>query len=96
MQQEQSGIQGDIDKAAAILKEAGAAEVYLFGSCAQGKARSDSDLDLAVRGLAPERFFRAMGQVSLAVSRPIDLIDLDEKNVFTDYLRRKGQLRRVA
>jgi hypothetical protein len=32
----------------------------------------------------------------MAVSRPIDVIDLDDPNPFTDYLRRKGKLVRVA
>ena len=89
-------IQRDIELAARLLKESGAAEVYAFGSAAHGEARDDSDIDLAVRGLAPQLFFRAMSAAAFAVSRPIDLIDLDEHNPFTDYLLRKGGLIRVG
>ena len=90
------GLQDDIDMAARILREAGAREVFVFGSAGREEQRPGSDLDLAVRGLPPERFFDAMSRVALAISRPIDLIDLDERNPFTEYLERKGELRRVA
>ncbi|MCL5102733.1 MAG: nucleotidyltransferase domain-containing protein [Armatimonadetes bacterium] len=88
--------QVDIQTAARILQEAGATEVFVFGSAAHGELRPDSDIDLAVRGLAPEKFFRAMSEVTFAVSRPLDLVDLDESNPFTEYLVEEGELRRVA
>lgn len=86
----------DVEAAAKILLAAGATEVFVFGSLAQGKARPESDLDIAVRGLPPERFFKAMSEVTFAVSRPFDLIDLDEENPFTEYLEKEGELLRVA
>jgi len=46
-----------IETAVEILRQAGAKEVYLFGSTAQGEERPDSDIDLAVRGLPPEAFY---------------------------------------
>ncbi|MEW6261789.1 MAG: nucleotidyltransferase domain-containing protein [Thermodesulfobacteriota bacterium] len=85
-----------IDLAGAILKAAGAKEVYLFGSAATGTLREGSDIDLAVLGLPPGIFFRTMGQVSCAINRPIDLVDLDEDTPFTRYLREEGELVRVA
>lgn len=89
-------IRKDVETAARILRQAGAEEVYAFGSSVHGKMRPDSDIDLAVRGLPPERFFRAMSTVTFAVSRPFDLIDLDDPDPFTEYLERKGELVRVA
>jgi len=79
-------------KAAEALKAAGAREVYLFGSAATGHLREDSDIDIAVSGLPPRQFFRAMGQVSRILRRPVDLIDLDEDNPFTEYLKKEGHL----
>jgi predicted nucleotidyltransferase len=50
-----------IDRAAMVLKAAGAREVYVFGSAAHGLMRQNSDIDLAVSGLPPELFYRAGG-----------------------------------
>jgi predicted nucleotidyltransferase len=88
--------QRDIDIAAKILREAGAKEVFVLASAARGDTRPGSDLDMAVRGLPPERFFRAMSTVTFAISRPFDLIDLDERNLLTEFLEREGELRRVG
>ena len=85
-----------IEEAAAVLKAAGAREVHVFGSTAQGTLREDSDVDLAVSGLPPEVFFRAMAQASDVLRRPLDLIDLDEATPFTRYLKEEGVLRRVV
>ncbi len=88
--------QGLLRQAADALKAAGAREVFVFGSVADGKEREGSDIDLAVSGLPPERFFEAMSDVVDILQRPVDLVDLDEANLFTDYLKRKGKLQRVA
>ena len=87
-----------IERAAAVLKEFGAREVYVFGSAATGAMREESDVDLAVAGLPPEVFFKAMGQASDALGREtaLDILDLDEETLFTAYLKRKGKLQRVA
>jgi predicted nucleotidyltransferase len=82
--------------AAAALRAAGAREVYVFGSASKGKLRPGSDVDLAVSGLPPEVFFRAMGKASRAVGRPVDLVDLDEDSLFTRYLKEEGELKRVG
>jgi len=85
-----------IREAAQALKAAGAREVYLFGSAARGAAREGSDVDLAVSGLPPEAFFKAMGAARRILRRPLDLVDLDEENPFTRYLRDEGELQRVG
>jgi predicted nucleotidyltransferase len=82
--------------AAQALIAAGAREVYLFGSAATGTMREDSDIDLAVTGLPDEVFFRAMGKAEDILQCPLDLVDLDEDNLFNDCLKRKGKLVRVG
>ncbi len=89
-------ITGLIQKAAAGLRAAGAREVYVFGSAASGTLRQNSDVDMAVSGLPPEVFFRAMARASEVLGRPLDLLDLDEDSPFTRYLKREGELRRVG
>jgi len=85
-----------IARAAEALKEAGARQVYLFGSAAAGHLREGSDVDMAVSGLPPERFFLAMGKAADLLPVPLDLIDLDEENPFTQYLKEKGELVRLG
>lgn len=89
-------LRNSIERAAAVLKEMGAREVYVFGSAATGTMRDDSDVDLAVCGLPPGNFFGAYSRAEDALGRRMDLIDLDDENLFTQYLKRKGKLQRVA
>ncbi len=67
-------------RAAGLLRERfGATEVLAFGSVVGAGAFDDrSDIDLAVRGIAPERFFQAWLAATEVVDRPLDLVDLDD------------------
>ncbi len=86
-----------LSESAEILHKEGASEVYVFGSAATGRMHEGSDIDLAVSGLPPRKFFPTLSKLSKIFERTIDLIDLDEASPFTDYLKRKkGLLRRVA
>jgi predicted nucleotidyltransferase len=85
-----------IDKAAEVLKTFGATEVYLFGSVGKGTDTEHSDLDLAVSGIPPKVFFKAMGSTLNVLKREFDLVDLDEKTPFVEYLKSHGELKRVA
>jgi predicted nucleotidyltransferase len=85
-----------VERAVAVLKAAGAREVYLFGSAARGRMREDSDIDLAVSGLPPAKFFRAHADTERALGRPLDLIDLDETTPFTQFLKEEGELLHVG
>ncbi|HKV10967.1 MAG TPA: nucleotidyltransferase domain-containing protein [Thermoanaerobaculia bacterium] len=85
-----------LKKGASLLRAAGAREVYLFGSMAEGREREDSDVDLAVSGLPPEIFYATMARLSNLFERDVDLVDLDDPSPFVAYLKEKGGLRRVA
>ena len=89
-------VRSEIDKAVAILLRNGAREVYLFGSHARGDAAPESDLDLAIRGMPPEHFYRAVGEICSALSIPADIVDLDESGPALDYLKEHGDFLRVA
>ena len=89
-------LEARLRRAAEALKKEGAREVYVFGSATEGNLDPGSDIDMAVSGLPPRAFFRAMGLASEAAGRPVDLVDLDEDNPFVSHLKTRGKLHRVA
>lgn len=82
--------------AAARLVERGASSVYLFGSMTTGRAREDSDFDLAVAGLPPQIFFAALAEATRIIGRPVDLLALERHPELAEELFRSGELQRVA
>lgn len=61
-------------RAARLLAvEFGVRRVVAFGSLVWGRFRTDSDIDLAVEGLPPDRFFRADFRLASELPVPIDL-----------------------
>lgn len=86
-----------IQKAATILRSYGATEVYLFGSGHTGNFDWEhSDIDLAVRGIAPKDFYSAVGDTMCKLGREVDIIDLDAGTAFGTYLTEHEELARVA
>jgi len=85
-----------IRSAAGILIDAGAKEVFLFGSAAKGQMGFDSDIDLAVSGLPPGKYFTVMSSIDAVLKYPYDLVDLDEDNPFVRHLKGERSLKHVA
>ena len=79
------------DKAtiAALARRYGAATVWLFGSSAEGRRRG-RDLDLAVEGVAPARFFQFVGDLMLSLSKPVHVIALGQRSKLNALIRRDG------
>jgi len=88
--------QQDLDLAVKILKEAGCTEIFIFNSLATGKAREDSDIDLAIRGCPPSIFFKTWGRLLRELKHTVNLVDLDSKEPYGKYLEKRGELKRVA
>lgn len=88
--------QKDIARATEILRSAGCTHIYLFGSLTSGKIRSESDIDLAVRGCARGQYFRVLGKLLLELDHPVDLIDLDRNDGFARFLESEGELTQIA
>ena len=72
-----------------IARRYDAREVLLFGSSAD-PSREANDIDLAVEGIAPERFFSFYGDLLFALSKPVDLIDLSNNTKFNRLVCREG------
>jgi predicted nucleotidyltransferase len=61
-----------------LRRKHGVTRVLLFGSLATGSATTESDIDLAVEGLATERYFDALADLMEIVAGPADLVRLEE------------------
>ena len=64
-------------------------EVLLFGSAADPKRQAD-DIDLAVKGIVPEKFFSFYGDLLFGLSKSVDLINLANDSKFNRLVSREG------
>jgi len=70
-------LRASVPELAARLMALGAERVWLFGSLAWGAPDVHADIDLAVEGLPPSRYFRAVGELLCAAPAPVDLVELE-------------------
>jgi len=63
-------------------------KVILFGS---SKERTDArDIDVGVRGIAPELFFDFCWELYRDLSKPVDVIDLSKDCLFNRLIEKDG------
>ncbi|MFQ6056199.1 MAG: nucleotidyltransferase family protein [Methanosarcinales archaeon] len=63
--------------------------IYLFGSSLDRNSEYN-DIDLAVKGIKPEVFFKFYGELLRNLSKPVDLVDLSKKSLFNQIIEEKG------
>lgn len=86
----------DVKRAVEISKEEGCREIYVFGSVAAGGVDLFSDIDIAVRGCPPERFYSLLGRLIDELRHTVDLVDLDVETGVAEFLEEEGQLIHVG
>jgi predicted nucleotidyltransferase len=86
----------DVELGVQILKDGGVREVYVLGSVAEGRAHPESDIDFAVRGCPPDRFFKLQGRLLRELSRSADLIDLYVDPDLAEFLGRESKMVHVG
>ncbi len=69
--------EAELEKIITISKEFDAKRIVLFGSCLED-VESAHDIDIAVSGINPVKFFKYYGKVSVSVHDEVDIIDLDD------------------
>jgi predicted nucleotidyltransferase len=84
--------QKDIDTAINFLKNEGCQSVYLFGSLVTGKIHQNSDIDIGIKGLPPEKFIRVYAKLDNDLSNIVDLVDFDENDKFYNLLDSLGEI----
>jgi len=71
-------VRGELPRVADLLRTRyGVMRIRLFGSVARGEIHERSDVDLAVEGLDPGRFFRAAADCMAILSLPLDLVSIE-------------------
>lgn len=61
--------QEDIKKAIKILKENGATEIFIFGSIVNGNLNRNLDIDIAIRGIRQEDFYKVASILMLNLKK---------------------------
>jgi predicted nucleotidyltransferase len=74
-QQTRADLQPIVD---VLVRQFGAIRIILFGSLARGRFAPDSDIDLAVEGIAPEHYFAALAAINRLTRRWVDLKPLED------------------
>jgi predicted nucleotidyltransferase len=82
----------DVEMAANLLKDEGCQSIYLFGSLVTGKIHHNSDIDIGIKGLPPEKFFRVYAKLDNNLLNDVDLVDFDENNNFYALLNSLGEI----
>ncbi len=72
-----------------IAEKYGVKRMLLSGSAAD-PSREGRDIDLAVDGVPPRRFFDPYAELIFRPTKPVDLVDLGEDSRFTRIVRRDG------
>jgi len=63
--------------------------IILFGSSAR-KDKKANDIDIGVKGIEPQLFFKFYAELFKHLSKPVDLIDLSKKSLFNELAEQTG------
>jgi len=86
----------DIKKAADFLKREGCGAVFLFGSMVTGRIHENSDINIGIMGLPPQRFFRVYGKLDHEVSTCVELVDFDSDMDRYNFLNSQGKVVKIG
>ncbi len=74
-----------------IAKKYKVSKIYLFGSNINLEGEPN-DIDLGVEGISDSLFFKFYSELIFALSKPVDLIDLKKKSLFSTLVKSEGIL----
>lgn len=63
--------------------------VFLFGS-SMGTEAEPQDIDIGVKGLRPDLFFKFYGELIQQLPKPVDVVDLSRQSLFTELVEQEG------
>jgi predicted nucleotidyltransferase len=71
-------------------KKYNVSSIILFGSSLE-KDKKANDIDIGVKGIKPQLFFKFYAVLYKYLSKPVHLIDLTRKSLFNDLVEETGQ-----
>jgi predicted nucleotidyltransferase len=86
----------DIKTATDFLKSEGCSEVFLFGSLVTGDVHKNSDIDIGIKGLLPQKFFGVYAALDRKTSNRIDLVDFDWQKDFYNLLNSLDEVVKIG
>ena len=78
-----------IETVRSCAEDFGVKSVWLFGSALEDESKA-LDIDLAVEGLAAEKFFDFYGRLFFELPKPVDLVDMEQELPITSIIRSRG------
>jgi len=82
----------DIKRAIDLLKNEGCKSIFLFGSMVTGRIHDNSDIDIGIAGLPPQKFFRVYARLDKELSNRVELVDFDLNRDFYELLNSLGEV----
>ena len=79
----------DKSKIIEIAKKYSISRVFLFGSSIEENIESN-DIDIAVEGIEATQFFKFYSELIFNLSKPVDLVDLNNKSRLNDVILSEG------
>lgn len=70
-------------------KKYNVSSLIIFGSSIK-EDKEYHDIDIAVKGIEPRLFFKFYAELFKHLPKPVDLIDLSEKSLFTELIEETG------
>ncbi len=87
-----AALDSELLKIVNISESYGAKKVLLFGSYVDNAVKAN-DIDIAVSGIPPRKFFEYYAEVSTVIKENVDIIDLeDTRPYFRDCITREGKV----
>jgi len=76
-----------------LAKEYGARKVWLFGSMLEPEPEVEpADIDLAVEGVPPEKFFKFWSRLDSLFRKNVDLVYLDNEPPIRHIIFKRGKI----
>jgi predicted nucleotidyltransferase len=81
--------ESDLNIIISCAKKYDVSTVYLFGSSLDNPAQA-RDIDLGIKGIQSQLFFKFYGELLRKLSKNVDLVDLSKRSLFTELVEERG------